>query len=150
MPTHNGKVVVNTDELMRPLARLIGEYGKRAGTDTAGAVRDVLTELMHHCDRLGLDFDEWLGVARDVYAEEVDDEMRNCECEHPGYFHSGLPGVLAHVVKNRLPRGASVERCDLCERYATDAEARKALLPHLAERRRATRKVAKPRKRGAK
>jgi len=46
-----------------------------------------------------------------------------CECERPGYFHSGVPGVIAHMEDGRLAPGAAVERCDQCRRYATDAAA---------------------------
>ncbi|GMU20580.1 MAG: hypothetical protein AMXMBFR13_06770 [Phycisphaerae bacterium] len=70
----------------------------------------------------------------------VNGEVLECECEYLGYFHSGLPGVLAHVVDNRLPKGASVERCDKCQRYATDKQARKALLAHLAEQKKKARR----------
>lgn len=53
-------------------------------------------------------------------------KKQHCEaCEEPGYFTSGVPGVLAHVVKGSIE--SSVERCDVCERYETDADARNAL-----------------------
>ena len=50
-----------------------------------------------------------------------------CECEEPGYFCSGVPGILAHVENGGLPEGAEVERCDLCDRYASDEAARAKL-----------------------
>lgn len=46
-----------------------------------------------------------------------------CECEQPGHFHSGVPGVIAHMDNGRLAAGAVVERCDFCRRYPTDADA---------------------------
>jgi len=46
-----------------------------------------------------------------------------CECEKPGYFFSGVPGILAHMENGRLAPGAEVERCDLCQRYPTDEAA---------------------------
>lgn len=50
-------------------------------------------------------------------------ESTKCECEEPGFFHSGVPGILAHMKNGRLAPGAGVERCDLCQRYASDAAA---------------------------
>ena len=46
-----------------------------------------------------------------------------CECELPGQFCSGVPGILAHLENGLLPEGATVERCGLCCRYASDAAA---------------------------
>ena len=58
--------------------------------------------------------------------EEIPDEP--CECEKPGYYFCGVPGVLAHFVNDRLAPGGSVERCDLCERFPTDRAARQRLV----------------------
>lgn len=46
-----------------------------------------------------------------------------CECERPGPFCSGVPGVLARVENQRLAPGAAVERCDLCRRFPSDEAA---------------------------
>jgi hypothetical protein len=46
-----------------------------------------------------------------------------CECEAPGLFRSGVPGILAHVVDGRLVPGAPVECCPRCRRYPSDAAA---------------------------
>ena len=51
-----------------------------------------------------------------------------CDCELPGFFHCGIPGILAHFENGRLAPGATVERCDQCERYATDEAARQKLV----------------------
>lgn len=51
-----------------------------------------------------------------------------CECEQPGRFCSGVPGILAHVENGRLTEGAKVERCDLCRRYASDVVALEKLV----------------------
>ena len=59
-------------------------------------------------------------------AEEAADQP--CDCELPGFFHCGMPGIIAHFANGRLAPGASVERCDLCERYATDEAARQKLV----------------------
>ncbi len=50
-----------------------------------------------------------------------------CECELPGYFHCGVPGILAHLEIGRLPPDAKVERCQLCQRYADDDAAMRKL-----------------------
>ena len=46
-----------------------------------------------------------------------------CECEQPGHFRSGVPGILARVENGRLAEGAKVERCDSCGRYPSDKAA---------------------------
>lgn len=51
-----------------------------------------------------------------------------CECELPGPFRSGIPGVLAATANGRLIPGAKVERCDVCRRFATDELARQSLV----------------------
>lgn len=53
-------------------------------------------------------------------------------CGEPGWFNSGWPGIIAHVVKNRVL--SRVERCDVCEVYESDKEAYKALISLLAAR----------------
>ena len=35
-----------------------------------------------------------------------------CECEQPGNFCSGIPGILARIDNGQLAEGAKVERCD--------------------------------------
>lgn len=60
-------------------------------------------------------------------SEQVDGEpaatgsrAEPCECEQPGYFYSGVPGVIGRVEHGRLEFGAGVERCDQCQLYASD------------------------------
>lgn len=53
----------------------------------------------------------------------ADDNDHRCECEKPGYFCSGVPGILAHMEDGRLAKGAVVNRCDLCQRYPSDEAA---------------------------
>jgi len=67
-----------------------------------------VTEIDELCQRLN-------------YGDVV--QVSTCECEQPGYFHSGVPGILAHVQDGRLAEGAGVERCDQCQRFAMDADA---------------------------
>jgi hypothetical protein len=56
---------------------------------------------------------------------------RKCECEKPGYFNSGLRGVIAHVENGNLESLSGVERCDICKRYGSDSAAQSALLQYL-------------------
>lgn len=51
-----------------------------------------------------------------------------CECELPGSFCSGVPGVLALMEGDRLAAEATVERCDQCCRFESDEAARDALV----------------------
>jgi hypothetical protein len=46
-----------------------------------------------------------------------------CDCEKPGFFCSGVPGILAHMENGCLAAGTKVERCDQCQRYPTDEAA---------------------------
>lgn len=57
-------------------------------------------------------------------------EAERCECEPPGYFCSGVPGILAHLENGRVVPGFEVERCDACRRYESD-EAAEAKLREL-------------------
>jgi hypothetical protein len=51
-----------------------------------------------------------------------------CDCEQPGPFCSGVPGVLARIEQGRLVGGTVVERCDLCRRYPSDQAALQRLI----------------------
>ena len=46
-----------------------------------------------------------------------------CDCELPGPFCSGIPGILARIEDGRLVRDSEVQRCDACERFASDEAA---------------------------
>ncbi|MBX3436986.1 MAG: hypothetical protein KF861_05815 [Planctomycetaceae bacterium] len=59
---------------------------------------------------------------------EVPEQYRLCACMEPGYFRSGVPGVIAHLDNGRLAPGAKVERCDHCRRYPDDDAARRKLV----------------------
>jgi len=50
-----------------------------------------------------------------------------CDCEAEGFFHAGVPGILAHLQQGRVAPGALVERCDMCRRFASDDEAKSRL-----------------------
>ncbi|HEY3963624.1 MAG TPA: hypothetical protein VGM05_03640 [Planctomycetaceae bacterium] len=65
--------------------------------------------------------DDPTGTGQPETTEADDDAI--CECEQPGYFYSGVPGIIARMEDGRLAEGATVERCDLCQRYRSDAEA---------------------------
>jgi len=54
---------------------------------------------------------------------EIPEPLEPCECELPGYFHCGVPGILAHLEHGRIVPGFHVERCDACQRFESDAAA---------------------------
>lgn len=62
-------------------------------------------------------------VVHEVICGEAQEDDGPCDCEQPGQFCSGVPGILAHVENGRLVEGASVERCDQCQRYPSDEAA---------------------------
>ncbi len=53
----------------------------------------------------------------------LDETDQPCECELPGHFCCGVPGILAHLESGQLAAGTKVERCDLCQRYPSDEAA---------------------------
>ena len=55
---------------------------------------------------------------------EPDDEDEPCDCEAPGFFYAGVPGILAHLQGRSVAPGALVERCDMCCRFGSDEEAK--------------------------
>jgi hypothetical protein len=69
--------------------------------------------------------DEIADQAHDRFGVDclLDADDRRCECEKPGYFYSGVPGIIAPMENGRLAPGAEVERCDLCQRFPSDAAA---------------------------
>jgi hypothetical protein len=79
---------------------------------------DQIADWAH--DRLGIDC---LLETIAENAEEKTDDPR-CDCEQPGHFCSGVPGILAHVKNGHVAPNTDVERCDLCERYPSDEAAR--------------------------
>lgn len=76
---------------------------------------DAIADQAH--DRHGIDC---LLAAEATPSAENDDR---CECEKPGYFCSGVPGIVARMENGRLAEGAVVNRCDLCQRYPSDGAA---------------------------
>lgn len=58
-----------------------------------------------------------------VTSSDVESDGGPCACEQPGHFNCGVPGILAHLVGDRVEPGATVERCDQCQRYPSDAAA---------------------------
>ena len=58
---------------------------------------------------------------------EPDEEQEPCDCEAPGFFHAGVPGILAHLREGRVAPGALVEHCDRCRRFGSDEEAKSRL-----------------------
>lgn len=48
-------------------------------SDTEELVRDLLTDLMHLCDRDGVDFAQELEYARGNYQEEMDEEAEETD-----------------------------------------------------------------------
>jgi hypothetical protein len=62
-------------------------------------------------------------IEPDVEEPPGDHNRYRCECEMPGFFCSGVPGILAHLENGRLADGTKVERCDLCRRYDSDEAA---------------------------
>ena len=85
---------------------------------------DLLQGIMALLDEIADQAHDRHGIASllesEPEEEPADHNCYRCECELPGYFCSGVPGILAHLEHGLLPAGAKVERCDLCRRYDSD------------------------------
>jgi hypothetical protein len=79
---------------------------------------DEIADQAH--DRHGLDSLMKPDASEDGFAGH---NRYRCECEKPGYFFCGVPGILAHLDNGKLPGGAKVERCDFCRRIPSDEAA---------------------------
>jgi hypothetical protein len=77
----------------------------------------------HFQEHEPLNVDEIDGLC-EQFNRDGDGPSEQCECQQPGCFHSGVPGILAHAEAGQAPPDAGVERCDLCQLYPSDAEAR--------------------------
>jgi len=91
--------------------------------------QDLLQGVIALLDEIADQGHDQYGIASLLEPEADESETPNpdneyrCECEEPGYFCSGIPGILAHLENGHLPEGAVVERCGLCCRYPSDAAA---------------------------
>ena len=54
------------------------------------------------------------------YLRLTSEPSEGCDCELPGPFHSGVPGILARIEDGRLAPDSEVQRCDACKRFASD------------------------------
>ena len=100
------------------LLKLQGLAGAGIPYSPASGDQELLEGLITLSDELADQAHDHYGVDCLLGADEG-----RCECEKPGYFCSGIPGILAHMEHGRLAPGAKVERCDLCRRYPTDEAA---------------------------
>ena len=103
---------IDTNSLLT--TRTYDSYDEAA--EDANQVNDILV--------LPLEFEEIHASPTVEDADTVNDlDDTRCECEKPGFFCSGIPGILAHMENGRLAQGAQVNRCDLCQRYPSDEAA---------------------------
>jgi len=86
--------------------------------------QDSLQGIIALLDEIADQSHDQYGIASLLNVEDSrpDNEYR-CECEEPGYFNCGIPGILAHLENGRLLEGTPVERCGLCCRYPSDTAA---------------------------
>ena len=77
----------------------------------------------HFTDETPLSVDEI-----DSLCDLLNEADTRCDCELPGTFCSGVPGILAHMEQGRLAPNSKVERCDICRRFASDDAARERLV----------------------
>jgi hypothetical protein len=63
------------DNLQVHVFRLLKKYKGRCGCTTPAAIRDLLTDIMHICRFEVVDFDERVQSAREVYDQEVEEDI---------------------------------------------------------------------------
>ncbi len=99
---------------------ILEEYGNPVPSEFLVAEQDApaASGLAAQCEH----------VAESAPSQADDFLTVRCDCETPGYFCSGVPGILAHVEAGKLAPDAEVERCDLCQRYSSDVVARARLV----------------------
>ena len=68
MPAKGDKAI---QEKLKELIKFAQDRGE---CPTKGAIRDILTDMMHICKEQGIDFDERLESAREVYNEELEED----------------------------------------------------------------------------
>lgn len=62
---------ISESSTLKELTEFIQRATEKGETDTVGAVRDVITDLLHYCDQNGIDFHDRLGSATEVFNEEL-------------------------------------------------------------------------------
>jgi len=74
--------------------QIINDHIQEEGTDINGAIRDILTDLLHTAKRHNIDLDERLVSAKEVFEQEICEttpEYWDCECE-TNYIHKKSVG----------------------------------------------------------
>ena len=92
----------------------------------SGEDRNLFDGIIELLDEIADQAHDRHGIDCLLDGEAVCDDEENdtrCECEKPGYFCSGVPGIIARMENGRMAKGASVNRCDLCQRYPSDEAA---------------------------
>jgi hypothetical protein len=114
----DGKLFRRQRELLMRLVALV--HGKQAYNPKSGD-EELLEGLLALTDSLADQAHDWYGM--DCLLDQGGESDTRCDCEEPGFFCSGVPGILAHMQNGRLAEGAQVNRCDLCQRYPSDEAA---------------------------
>lgn len=65
------------DDIRSLLDTMLRRYASSAGTDLSGAIRDLLTEVMHLCDDSRVDFEDRLITAGEVHQQERTERRRS-------------------------------------------------------------------------
>lgn len=68
MPAKGDKII---QEKLKELIKFAQEHGE---CTIEGAIRDILTDMMHICEEQAIDLDDRLESAREVYDEEINME----------------------------------------------------------------------------
>lgn len=59
------------------LLQLIDQHSRQDGTDRQGALRDILTDIFHVSEEVGLDIDKAIDGALEVFIEERIEAQEN-------------------------------------------------------------------------
>lgn len=64
----------NDFHFQNKIGETVSTYKEIDGTTEEGAVRDILTDLLHYCEKHDIDLDERLESAKEVFQQELDEE----------------------------------------------------------------------------
>jgi hypothetical protein len=57
-------------------------FQSKTGSDDSDALADLLCDMLHYCDRYGIDFNDDLGRARSHYYAEIKEDGGHCKRIH--------------------------------------------------------------------
>lgn len=108
------------------LQRMLWQLWNKGSCEVQPDAEPLIAGLVNLTDAIADQAIDGFGIDCEIRDEPdrlEENESERCECEQPGYYYSGVPGIIARVVKGKLAPGDVPEKCELCDRYPYDADA---------------------------